>query len=437
MALGELNPDYIRASKNNELSSVNGRLQAIATKHEANRQKTNDKIAEINRKLTCMCIDAVGVTKLNDQTKTDFFNQQCAEYKKDYSNDQVKASCANLTTEQKAYTDSCGNGPASGMTADDCTKLKTSLDDKEKTCSTTGSDSFIDDVAKGDASGVKAKRMMVFFTAQMSAYNQRLTVDNTRIYQGIANLKQWVNDTGYDKLYSSTEEQVIDLADFTIEGSGGTAKAMGAGVLVALLTAGVIAILGGFAVESIVASIAAVVGAGVAAAAGVWMIASLKGAWIVKKPQVADTFLREHSCGKKGKSTCTDWRRQLKQPYNPVCSAHISATGCVKNFLVYRGDNDEQRYIIDPFIPVGLTKAGVLRGQGDLAVSLEEGYQRALSEMRGRARTGQVSESYMWEDFLDESVVAKYAPQMGANPEDNYLLNANIMRKNLQLKKNS
>lgn len=423
MAMGELNPDYMRTSKNNELSSINGRLQAVANKHDTYRTKTNDKIAEINRKLTCMCIDVVGLSKLNDPAKTEFFNKQCGEYKKAYADDQTKASCNNLANEQQAYKDSCGNGPASGMTQEDCTKLQTALSDKEKTCSTTGPESFIDDVAQGDASGVKAKRMLVFFTQQMSSFNQKLTVDNTRVYQGIANVKNWMTSTGYEKLYSATDEKTIDLKTFTIEGSGGTARAMGAGVLVALLTAGVLAVLGGFAIESLVAAAGA---AGIVAAAGVWVIASLKGAWMVKRPIVADEFVREHSCGKKGKSTCTDWKRTLKQPYNTVCDSHISATGCVKNFLVYRKDDSGERYIIDPFIPVGMTKAGVLRGQGDLARSLDEGYKRALEAMQGKARSGQVSESYMWEDFIDESIVAKYAPQLTGTPEADYVLNENI-----------
>ena len=427
MMLGEPNEDYWRTSKSNGETSINGRLKKMAEKHAEIRATTNTKIDEINRKLTCMCIDVIGVDKIGDDNKVQFFNKSCGDFKKSYKGDQNNASCANLEGEKKSYAESCSGGADSKVSAADCAKLKTALDEKTATCAATPDEpKFLDDVKDGDASGVKAKRMLVYFTAQMSAFNQELAIDNTKVYEGIADVRDWMTEDGYEKL-NSNETKTINLGEFTIEGSGNQATAIGAAVLGALLAAGVIAVLGGFATGSMIStwvSVGIITAAAAASGAGVWMVASLKGAWVAKRPMVADQFLRYQSCGKKGKNSCTDWRRNLTQPYNNICDAHISASACVKNFLAYKS-GDEFRYIVDPFIPYGVSKSGLLRNQVDHAKNLDAGYQRALSSLRGKARTGMTSQSYMWEDFLDEAIVGQYAPDLGSNPEGTYLLNEN------------
>jgi hypothetical protein len=425
MMLGESNNDYWKTQKGNDESSVNGRLKKIAERHAETRTKTNEKIDEINRKLTCMCIDVIGVTKIKNDDKVAYFDKNCGDFKKSYAGDQNAASCNNLDGEKKSYNDSCGNGPVDGLTAADCTKLKTALDQKTATCAATPVEpKFIDDVKDGDASGVKSKRMLVYFTAQMSSFNQTLTVDNTKVYQGIASVRDWIQTEGAQRIMT-TESRTYDLGDFTLNGFGNTAQAMGAAVVGAMLAAGVIAVLGGFATASMISTWAAVgiiTASALASGGGVWMVASLKGAWIAKRPMVADQFLRTQSCGKKGKHTCTDWKRKLTQPYNPVCEVHTSANACVRNFLAYNTD-DGFRYIVDPFIPVGVSKSGLLRSQPDHALNLEAGFQRALQGMQSKARHGTIGESYMWEEFIDDTMTGYYAPNLGPNPADTYLLN--------------
>lgn len=419
---GDPNNDYWRTSKGNEQTSVYGRLSKIANSHVAMRKKTNEKIAEVNRKLTCMCIDVIGVSKVSSE-KADFFNSSCEDFKKDFKGDQNQASCNNLEQEKKSYNDSCGNGPAAGMTSTDCDKLKVAMENKTLTCASSPTEpNFIDDNKNGDASSVKAKRMLVFFTARMSEFNQVLTVDNTKVYQGIAGVKNWMQTDGYQKL-TANEVRTYDFGEYTIDGSGGGDTVLWG----LLLAAGVIAVLGGVVVTSSFIStwmaVGIITGAVAASGAGIWMLASLKGAWIAKRPEVADKFMRQNSCGKKGKATCTDWKRQLFQPYNNICNSHINANACVKNFLVFK-ENDDFRYVVDPFIPKGVG-ATLISAQPDHSKNLDKGYQNAYQAMRAKFRTGKVPASYKYEEFIDEIIVGKYAPNLSDDPQGLHFLNTN------------
>lgn len=380
MFLGEGVNDYWRRSSD-EGSSIYGRLKTVARKHQLIRTTTNEKIDKINHKLTCMCLDVKGFKNITDASKKAFFEKECTEYAK--------------------YADP-----------------STTFDELE-----------------GDASGVKGKRLLVDWTKNLQSFNASLAVDNTEAFRGLAEVANW---TSSDAKWNDAENKKYSLFNFNIKNPSGSVAAMGA-ILGALLAAGVIAVLGGFATTSILTAWAAagiIATSAITAGTGLWLIASLKGAWVSKRPEVFDKYIRSYGCGKK--ETCVEYSRELNQPWNNVCKSHISANACVKNFIVYYEDN-EPRYLVDPWIPKGVSKSLVLRDLGDArdyAQKMEDGFQAALSHMRaknpgatgggGKSGGAFVSEDYMRTLFVDSAVLGQYVPKIGYD-EQRFVIDAKII----------
>ncbi len=367
--------DYWVQTKNNPSTSLYSRMKKIAEEHHKIRIEQNKGIETAQRKISCMCIDTIGYDKVKEDKKA-YFDKECGEFK-----DQLSAD---------------------GL--------------------------FKDDVNSGDASGIKAKRMMVAWTQSMKDFNVVLTIDNTKTAEAIGNINKWVQ--GNYKKFTDTEERIYPLSTFTIKNPSGSAAALGA-VLGALLAAGIVAILGGFATGSLISAWTAagiITASAAAGGAGLWLIASLKGAWLNKHPEVYDRFVRSYQCGKK--DTCSDYTRELKQPYNTICNIHAGPQSCIKNFFAYYDGEvaDEPVYLIDPWVPYGTTKAEIFKGQGNYAEKLEEGFQRALSHMQSVSARGQIGEGYMQQEFINETVAGLFAPMIGTDPTSNYLLNADLVK---------
>ncbi|MBC7539960.1 MAG: hypothetical protein H7281_14150 [Bacteriovorax sp.] len=381
MLLGDGVNDYW--TKNTDPgSSIYGRLKVVAKKHQQIRSDTNDKIDKINAKLTCMCLDVKGYKSITDASKKTFFEKSCDEYAK-YSN------------------------PTTTF-----------------------------DELQGDASGLKGKRLMVNWTKNLESFNASLAVDNTGIYKGFAEISNW---SAYEAKWNDADNKKYTLFNFNIKNPSGSVAAMGA-ILGALLAAGVIAVLGGFATTSMLTAWAAagiIATSAITGGTGLWLIASLKGAWISKRPEIFDKYIRSYGCGKK--ETCVEYSRELNQPYNEICKAHTSANACVKNFMVYYQEN-EPRYLVDPWIPTGVSKNLILRDAGesrDYAQKLEDGFQTALTHMKskdpgasgggGKDGGAFVGEDYMRSLFVDSDVLGKYTPNIGLD-DQRYILNANIIQ---------
>lgn len=363
-------------------SSIYGRLKTVATNHLALRKSTNEKIDRTNEKLTCMCLDVQGYKNITDEAKKKFFEAKCDEYAK--------------------YQDP----------------------------------SITFDELEGDASGVKGKRLLVNWTKNLESFNASLAVDNTGIYKSMADVSNWVN---YEAKWNDADNKKYTLFNFNIKNPSGSVAAMGA-ILGALLAAGVIAILGGFATTSILSTWAAagiIATSAITGGTGMWLIASLKGAWITKRPEVFDKYIRSYGCGKK--ETCVEYSRELNQPFNNVCHVHTSANACIKNFVVYY-QAEEPRYVVDPWIPWGVSKNVILRDatdDRDYAHKLEDGFQAAKNAMisknpgasggGGKSGGSFVSESYMKQLFIDSSILGSYAPKIGVD-EKRYILDDNIVK---------
>jgi hypothetical protein len=382
VATGDGVNDYWMSSATDPQSSIYGRLKKIAQGHLEIRKKTNDSIDKANLRLTCMCLDVKGYKSITDATKKAFFENSCDEYQK-YKDPSVSS-----------------------------------------------------DQLEGDASGVKGKRLLVTWTATLESFNQTLAIDNTGIYQNFNDVSNWASSTAK---WNDADVKTYNLFTFSMKNPSGSVAAMGA-ILGALLAAGIIAILGGFATTSILTSWAAagiIATSAITGGTGLWLIASLKGAWISKRPEVVDKFVRSYSCGKK--ETCQDWDRTLKQPYNSVCNVHTSANACIKNFVVFYQDQ-EPRYVVDPWIPYGVDKKLVLRDindDRDYAHKLEDGFQAAKNQMiaknpgaiggGGKDGGSYVSEDYMRTLFVDANVLGSYTPRISTD-DKRYILDDTIVK---------
>ena len=414
MFLGDGENDYWTKDGNPE-TSIYGRLKKIATKHQLIRNATNAKIDDINHKLTCMCLDVIGYDNIADTAKKTFFANECDEFKVV----QTGEVCTKLVdcTEQARLTNSCRSdditSPDASATAQ---KMLQSCIKGEPGC--TCQQSIVSSIDKENASGVKGKKLLVNWTQNLVNFNSSLAVNNTDTYLEINNVAEWTSGSAK---WDETSTKQYTLFNFDVQNPSGSAAALGA-LLGAILAAGVIAILGGFATSSILTAWAAagIIGASaVTGGVGMWMIGSLKGAWISKRPEIVDNNVRTYSCGKK--DTCVEYSRVLTQPYNDICSVHTSANACIKDFAV---DKDEN-YLVDPWVPLGVSRALILKDSGGYAKKMEKGFQDAKSLMMslkpipgasGSKGSGSyVSEDYLSTTFIDAEILGKYAPKISEN----------------------
>lgn len=375
---GDADADYWTVNGKAD-SSIYSRLKKIGIAHKLVRTETNKKIDYYNKKLTCMCLDVQGYDKIENADKKKFFAEQCEEYEK--------------------YTNPSTNY----------------------------------DELNGDASGVKAKRLIYAWTQNLTSFYMELTVDNSTTYSDMLNVSTWARS---EAKWSTAKTENFDLFKFNIKGKGSSSVAALGGLVGALLAAGIIAILGGFATTSILSAWAAagiITASAATGAGGLWMIASLKGAWITQRPEITDFHVapRSYSCGKK--QTCMEYTRTLVQPYNEVCGIHTSSNACLKSFVVVN-ENSESRYIVDPWVPFGVSKEAILKNQPVYADKMEEAFKAAKSAMisKNPGATGGggkkgggsfVSESYLSEVFVDATLVGRYVPALGPNLESTYFMN--------------
>lgn len=371
---GDSDPDYWVKSRGTD-SSIISRLKKIGLAHRAQRQVLNKQFEEYNKELTCACIDVHSPEKLNIAEKTKFFYDNCSE----------------------------------------ATKYKDPTTPKDQ--------------VSGDASGIKAKDLIVKWTENIYEMQKALVVSNANFSTQIREVDLWAKENSW----SETRTKNYDLFKFNIKNPSSSSMGLGA-IVGALLAAGVIAILGGFATTSLLSAWGAagiIAASAVTGASGLWMIASLKGAWITSRPQISDNSVqpRSYSCGKK--ESCLEYTRTLIQPYNEVCDMHTSANACIKSFVVIKEGNNS-RYIVDPWIPVGVPKANILKGQPKYVERLERGFQSAKAAMvnknpganggGGKKGGGEfVSESYLSEVFIDAEIVGQYLPSLNDLVNTHYM----------------
>jgi len=414
MFLGNGENDYWTKDGNPE-NSIYGRLKKIAKKHQMTRNEANEKMDKINHKLTCMCLDVIGYNDIKDAAKKTFFEKECDEFKVV----QTGEVCTALVdcTEEARKTNSCRSEDITSADASaTAQKMLKSCNKGEPGCDCKPS--IVSSIDKENSSGIKGKKLLVNWTQNLFSFNTSLAVDNTDTFLAISDVAEWT--TGSAK-WDETSTKQYTLFNFDVKNPSRSAAALGA-LLGAILAAGVIAVLGGFATSSILTAWAAagIIGASaVTGGVGIWMIGSLKGAWISKRPEIVDNNVRTYSCGKK--ETCVEYSRVVTQPYNEICGVHTSANACIKDFAI---DKDEN-YLVDPWVPLGVSRALILKDGGGYAQKMEKGFQHAKSLMMSLRPTGSsggskdsggyVSESYLSTTFIDAEILGKYAPKVEGN----------------------
>lgn len=129
-----------------------------------------------------------------------------------------------------------------------------------------------------------------------------------------------------------------------------------------------------------------------------------------------------------------EYTRTLVQPYNEVCGIHTSSNACLKTFVVVN-QNMQPGYIVDPWIPAGVSKEAILMNQPLYTEKMEAAFNAAKSSMisknpgasggGGKKGGGSfVSESYLSEVFIDAALVGKYVPALGPDLESTYYMDA-------------
>jgi hypothetical protein len=361
MALGDGVQDYWGIKNNGSAEqNIHARMKEIAKKHQNARHELYNTFTIVDQEVRCLCLDKNGYEKL-DQSNQAWFQDKCPELYQNYLNE-----------KQILVEKGVDNGDYDG-----------------------------------DASGVKYKRMLVAWTAANAKLQKMLYISNSASFSEIFDLSEWTR-TG--AAWNEVETKSYNVFNFTIQHGGGLAAGA---IMGALLAAGVIAIMAGFSMASTLSVWAAagiITASAVTGAGGMWLVGALKGAWLSQGPTINDETVAGrvgYKCGKK--STCTDYRRVLNQPYNKICGIHASANACVRNFVVFN-DEGVDKILVDPFIPLDVARNSIITDDRAYATHLEDGFKRALDHMKNLRPGGNQSMSYLETPFITANVVGSYTP---------------------------
>lgn len=350
-----------------ESMSIHRTLKNIAQESRETRRKIFEKVAEKEKQVKCLCYDKNGYENL-DEDKKGFYKEECPELYGAY-------------LENKRRAEELGQ----------------------------------EDIELGDASGIKYKMMYTKWVQATKELEADVFMVNSNVERKLRDVGRWMATNDWNE----TQIRNIDLFNFTVKNPSGRVM-IGSAVTAGLLSAGVIAITGGFAAGATLSAWAAVgIISATAATGGVggWLMSSLKGAWTSHAPIVQDEFVpgrENYKCGKKDR--CADYTRILRQPYNKVCNKHISANACIKSFLTYEED-DKTRYLIDPWVPLDVEENLVIRDTREYAGLLETGFLKARNHLKGRSPGGKQSDSYLERTFIDEVSAGFFSPKLKGQEE--------------------
>jgi hypothetical protein len=330
MALGAGTQDLLKVGHKNLHSS----LKEIAVKSRDQRRQAFDNVVNKHEdNLRCLCYDKNGYDNLTAEQKQ-FFESTCPAQYAEY-------------LALKAEAEASGQGVA-GLT---------------------------------DASGIKYQEMIVAWYEATAEFEHELFIAHTNLSSEMAEISEWAKRNKWNE----AETRKYKLFNFTIRNYSGKVM-FGTAVASALLSAGVIAITGGFAASATLSAWAAagiISTAAVTGSLGVWLVGSLKGAWQSQAPYISDEYVKgreNYKCGKKDR--CSDFTRVLNQPFNRVCNRHVPANGCIRSFLVTEVDGDT-RFLIDPWVPLGVPTNKVIRDNRVYADLLEAGFAQGRRYLSG------------------------------------------------------
>jgi hypothetical protein len=403
MILGDGTIDYWAETTGGSASTnIHARAAAVAQKHADKRVEIFDELDEWQIKMECLCWDSKGYPNLSPEVQRKFAGAGWP-----------------LPDGTKAFERASTPGADAPGADAQCPDEMSSYIAYRKANPNTDDD---DDDYAGDASGIKGKYLVTKWTNLNRQFYTRMFISNSTTFQEIYTLAGWLESNNWGE--NTTES--IQINKFTTREWRSNPN-IAAAVTMALLAAGVVAISGGFATATMASlwlSVGIIAGAGSIGAGGMWLIGAMKGAWESRSPYLQDEFINTWKCGKK--SYCSDFKRALILPKAKACgNKYVSGNGCIKNFLAYTMDG-EDRFLVDPWVPVGVDKGVLLKDQTPLATRMSTAATRAIGRLKNlhqnHWRSNYLSTSYLKQPLLDSLETGYFSPLLKRPYSGNYKL---------------
>lgn len=420
--------DYWKGGPDNK--TLHERIKVIAKKRADLRLAFMDDLRWFEPKIKCLCLEKTGYKQMSE-------------------------------TQREEYENECRIGlaipPLQGGTPEDIQRFRETRDQKANELAKSPQE-WNEHIAElkrqlenneieegDDALGMKALELLEAWAAANATIEEVSLVISNIAMDDLDQVHQWmVGEAAWNNPDRNSVRR-NKIYKFEIKNQSSFPDPM---MAIALLSAGVVAILGGFAFAStvsawvtagVIASAAASVGA------GMWMISSLRGAWYSTSPYVQDTNTGSYKCGKS--DTCMTYDRYVYQPYNSVCNKHISANACIKHFMVEKSDPQNSVMIIDPWIPQGMGINDVVKDTRDFASLLDQGWNRAYDQMKRdipyptnfnskaassvyawvqAGNTPRYADSILTTTTITNKTLGKYAPSLRSDVENSYVVPASL-----------
>lgn len=404
--------DYWKGGQ--ESQTLHERMRLIAKKRAKVRKDFYNDVKWFEPKVECLCLEKTGWKQMTAEQKEIYENKcRVGLAIPPFEGDQNPDTLQKYRSERDAKSLELAASPQEW--SEKIAEYKRAEENNE--------------IEEGDdALGIKALELLIAWANANATIEEMSIIASGMAMEDLQVIEKW-GET--EAKWSEVEERKKSLYMFTVDEAPAPSNPM---LVVALLSAGVIAIMGGFAFSATIsawATIGVVTSAAASIGAGMWMIGSLRGAWYSASPYVSDQNVESYKCGKNDGDMCYKFQRTLTQPYNDVCNKHISASACIKHFLVVE-ENGQQNMLVDPWIPQGMGLNEIVKDTRPLADLLESGYNSAYSLMRSRipaphnnkyAREGVANnKSVLEQTVITNEVLGKYAPALRSNAQD-YILN--------------
>ncbi len=419
--------DYWKGGSSNK--SLNERVRQIADKRRDRRLAFYGDLQWFQPKIKCLCLEKTGWKEMTAEQKT-YYKDSCRLGKviPEMSGDTTEAALLQYRATrddlaaQQAPSQAEWDAYIAGLIADENNPNE-----------------------GNDAAGLKGLQLLEAWASANARIEEVGLVLASLSMDELDDVHHWMQTEA--KWNQPSETKQADLYKFEIQNP---AMPSNPALLVALLSAGAVAIIGGIVAPASWVAFGVISVTAMGLGAGVWVTSSLRGAWFSKAPEVQDHPLgNSYKCGKNDGENCQQFTRKLTQPYNSVCGRYISSNACIKHFIVDKSDNGH-RMLVDPWIPHGLSQSEIIKDSRDFSVLLNDGYQRALTLMktppstqfgikgskqvdawRGHGSLMRYGSEQLERTAITANVLAKYAPALRNNAND-YIVQTNLKNKIIQ-----
>lgn len=446
--------DYWKGGEGNK--SLHERVKAVAKKRTNLRAAFMDDLRWFEPKVTCLCLEKTGY-KLMTEEQRKTYEETC----------RLGLAIPSLDggiTKKVTYNNTVGESVEADykvFSAEDLEKYRAEREEEvaKLAMSPEQWNAHIEELKRSlaaqeveegaDALGMKALELLEAWAAANATIEEVSLLLTNISLSDLDDVHEWmVSDAAWNNPERNTHRK-NELYKFEIKNqSSFPSDPM---LAIALLSAGVVAVLGGFAFASTISawvSIGVITSAAASVGAGMWMISSLRGAWYSTSPYVQDTSTGSYKCGKS--DTCSTYDRYVYQPYNTVCNKHISANACIKHFIVENSDSQNPAMVIDPWIPQGMSLTDVVKDTRDLSSLLDQGWNKAYEQMKQdipypsnfnskaassvqawiqAGNTPQYSEDIFTTTVITNEILGKYAPALNGNAESSYVISSSLKEK--------